>query len=62
VNWIQDSPPIIVKVIEPATDPTGLAEVLLGAARVTAVWAVAAVALGVVLARLLFWLRSRSES
>ncbi|HKT80258.1 MAG TPA: hypothetical protein VJP86_08550 [Vicinamibacterales bacterium] len=62
MNWIQDSPPIIVKVIEPATDPTGLAEVLLGAARVTAVWAVAAVALGVVLARLLFWLRSRSES
>jgi hypothetical protein len=57
--YLQDAPPIIVKVIEPPSDPTGLAEVLLGAARLTGVWIVVAIVLGYVMARLLFWYRSR---
>ena len=51
---------MIVKLIEPARDPTGLADVLLGSLGLTGVLALAAVVLGAVLAGLMFWVRSRA--
>jgi hypothetical protein len=56
------SSPIIVKLIDPPGDPTGLADVLLGALGLTGVLAVAAVTLGLLLGAVMFWLRSRSTS
>jgi hypothetical protein len=56
------STPIIVKLIEPAGDPTGLADVLLGALGLTGVLAVTAITLGLALGGIMFWLRSRSTS
>jgi len=52
--------PIIVKLIDPPRDPTGLADVLLGALGLTGVIVVIAVVLGIVLAGVMFWMRSRS--
>ena len=52
--------PVIVKIIEAPGDPTGLADVLLGALGLTGVLALAAVTLGLALGGLMFWLRSRS--
>jgi hypothetical protein len=54
--------PIIVRIIEPPTDPTGLADVLIGALGLTGALALLAVVLGVVLGTVMFWLRSRSNS
>ena len=56
------SPPIIVKLIEPPPkDPTeGLADVLLGSLGIAGVLALLAVLLGVVMAGVLFWIRSRN--
>ena len=54
-------PPIVVKIVEPDTDPTGLAEVLLGAARLTGVWVLIAIVLGALFAYGLFWYRSRER-
>ena len=59
--WLQTSP-IIVKLVEPSGDPTGLADVLLGALGLTGVLTVAAVTLGLLLGVVMFWLRSRSTS
>ena len=56
----QPQQPIIVKIVEPPGDPTGLAAVLIGALGLTGVIVVIAVVLGVVMAGLLFWIRSRS--
>jgi hypothetical protein len=53
------SQPIIVKLVEPKTDPTGLADVLIGALGLTGALALLAVALGVVMAGVLFFARSR---
>jgi hypothetical protein len=55
----QDAP-IVVKLYEPRSDPTGLAEVLLGVVRLTGAWALVAVVFGAALAYGLFWYRSRS--
>ena len=52
--------PIIVKLIEPPGDPTGLGAVLIGALGLTGVIVVIALVSSVVLAGLLFWFRSRS--
>ena len=54
--------PLVVKIIEPPSDPTGLAEVFLGVARLTGVWVIVAVVLGAALAYGLFWLRSKESS
>jgi hypothetical protein len=54
--------PLIVRIIEPPSDPTGLAEVLLGVVRLTGVWVLVAVVLGAALAYGLFWLRSKESS
>ena len=53
------SPPIIVKLIEPRRDPTGLAEVLIGALGLSGALTLLAVLLGVVLGGLMYWVRSR---
>ena len=51
--------PIIVKLVEPPRDPTGLAHVLFQAIGFTGVVALLAVLLGLLLALVMFWLRSR---
>jgi hypothetical protein len=53
--------PMIVKLVEPASDPTGLADVLLGAAKVIGVWVLVAIALGAAMACVMYWYRSRSD-
>ena len=57
----QEAPPVIVKIIEPPSDPTGLADVLLGVVRLTGVYVLVAVVLGGLFAYALFWYRSRSR-
>jgi hypothetical protein len=56
------SSPIIVKIIEPEakSDLEGLSDVLLGSLGLTGVITLGALLLGVVMACLMFWLRSRS--
>lgn len=56
----QPSSTVVVKLIEPAKDPTGLADVLLGSLGLTGILALGAILLGVVLACLMFWVRSRA--
>ena len=54
-------PPIIVKIVEPPKDPTeGIADVLIGSLGIAGVLALLAVLLGVVMAGVLFWIRSRN--
>ena len=52
-------PPIIVKIIEPDNDPIGLANVVIGALGLSGALALAAILLGVLLAGVLFFVRSR---
>lgn len=52
--------PIIVKIVELPSDPTGLADVLIGALGLTGVIVLIAVVLGFVMGAVLFWFRSRS--
>jgi hypothetical protein len=59
VPLIQQSSPIIVKIVETPKDPTGLADVLLGALGITGVLALLALALGLLMAGVLFFARSR---
>jgi len=56
---LQTSNPVIVKIIEPKKDPTGLADVLMGALGLSGVLFLLAVLAAVVFGALLFWLRSR---
>ena len=56
------SSPIIVKIIEPPHDPTGLAGVLIGAIGLTGVIVLAAVTFGLVFGALIFWVRSKRNS
>ena len=56
----QPQQPIIVKIVEPPGDPTGLAAVLIGALGLTGAIVVIAVLLGLVMAGVLSWIRSRS--
>ena len=55
----QPSSPMIVKIIEPKKDPTGLADVLIGALGLTGVMVLLAVLAAAVFAGVLFWRRSR---
>ena len=59
----QPSKPIIVKIIAPEakSELSGLADVLLGSLGLTGVIVLAAVLLGVVMAGVMFWARSRQE-
>jgi len=52
--------PIIVRLVEPARDPTGIADVIVGALGLTGAITVAAVLLGLLLAAVMFWVRRRS--
>jgi len=54
-------PPITVRIIEPDKDPTGLADVLLRSLGLTGVLALSAVLAGVLLAAVMFAIRSRSN-
>ena len=54
--------PIIVKIIEPPSDVSGLADVLLGALGLTGVIVVAAVLCGIVCAGLMYFVHSRQAS
>ena len=58
MNLQQTASPIIVRLIEP--HEKGLGEVLLGSLGLTGVIALASVVLGVVLAAVMYWMRSRS--
>jgi hypothetical protein len=53
-------PPVTVRIIEPNRDPTGLADVLIGSLGLTGVLVVIAIVAGVLLAAVLFAVRSRS--
>ena len=55
--------PIIVKIIPPETkgELAGLSDVLLGSLGLTGVIVIAAVLLGLVMAGILFWVRSRES-
>jgi hypothetical protein len=53
----QPSSPIIVRVIEPNTDPTGLADVLIGALGLSGALFLIAVIAAIVFGSILFWLR-----
>jgi hypothetical protein len=58
VHYLQA--PIIVKIIQPPSkDPTGISDVIIGALGLTGALFALAVALGVILAGIMFWLRSR---
>ena len=56
------SSPIIVKIIEPPSDVSGLGEVLLGALGLTGVIVLAAVLFGVICAGLIYFVHSRQTS
>jgi hypothetical protein len=56
--FAQQAPPIIVR-LAPKKDPTGLADVLLGALGLTGVLVLGALLLGALFAGVLFLLRSR---
>ena len=54
-------PPIIVKLVDAPRDPTGIADVVVGALGLTTAIVLLAVLLGVVLAGVMFWVRSRQN-
>jgi ABC-type phosphate transport system permease subunit len=54
--------PIIVKLVEPPKDPTGLAGVLVGALGLAGAITLVAVACGLVTAAIIYLVRSRSRS
>ena len=58
---IQQPPPepLIVKIIEPPHDPTGLADVLIGVLGLSSVLGLAAITIGVGIGALIYWFRSR---
>ena len=59
----QPSSPIIVKIIEPAkSELSGLSDVLIGSLGLTGVITLAALLMGVLMAAVMFWVRSRSSS
>ncbi len=58
---IQQSP-IIVRIVEPPHDPTGISDVLIQALGFTGFVALLAVVLGLGIGALVFWFRSRRAS
>ena len=51
--------PLIVRVITPPRDPTGIADVIIGSIGLTGAIVLLALVLGLVMAGVLFWIRSR---
>ena len=58
--WIQPTTPIIVRVPEPPTPQTSVADVLLQAIGLTGAFVVAALVAGLLIGSVLFWLRRHS--
>jgi hypothetical protein len=56
---LTQSQPVIVKLVEPKTDPTGLADIIIGSLGLAGALALVTVALGAVIAGVLFYVRSR---
>jgi len=52
--------PLIVKIVETPSDPTGLADVLIGAFGLTGVLILLAIVAAAVMAGVLFWFRRRA--
>ncbi len=52
--------PFIVKVITPPRDPTGISDVIIGSIGLTGAIVLLAILLGLVMAAILFWIRSRN--
>ena len=61
LHTLQSSQPIIVKLVEPPRDPTGLAGVLIGALGLTGAITLIAIVFGAITAAIIFWVR-RSRS
>jgi hypothetical protein len=59
---IQEAAPVIVRIIEPPKDPTGLADVLVGVLGLSTVLGIAAISIGVAIGVLIFWVRSRRSA
>jgi hypothetical protein len=57
---IQQSNPVIVKIVEPPHDPTGISDVIIGAIGLTGFIVLLALVLGIAFAGILFWVRRRS--
>jgi hypothetical protein len=57
---IQDKPPVIVKLIDPPPEISGLAGVLIGSLGLTGFIVLLAIVTGAIFAGILFWYRSRS--
>jgi len=53
------SQPIIVKLVEPKTDPTGLSDIIIGSLGLAGALGLIAVVLGAIIAGVLFYARSR---
>jgi hypothetical protein len=54
--------PVIVKIIEPPHDPTGLADVLIGVLGLSSVLGVTAIGLGIAIGGVIYWVRSRRSA
>lgn len=52
--------PVIVRIITPPHDPTGISDVIIGSIGLTGAIALLAIVLGVIMAAILFWYRSRN--
>ena len=59
---IQEAAPVIVRIIEPPKDPTGLADVLVGVLGLSSVLGLAAISIGIAIGGLIFWVRSRRST
>jgi hypothetical protein len=58
----QPAPPIIVNIVEPESEISGLADVLIGALGLTGLLMLGAVLAAGIFAGVLFWIRSRSDT
>lgn len=56
----QPPKPVIVRIIRPPHDPTGISDVIIGAIGLTGFIVVLAILLGLLMAGILFWFRSRN--
>jgi hypothetical protein len=59
---IQESAPLIVRIIEPPKDPTGLADVLIGVLGLSTVISIVAISTGIAIGVVIFWVRSRRSA
>ena len=59
---IQEAAPVIVRIIEPPKDPTGLADVLVGVLGLSSVLGLAAITIGIAIGVVIFWVRSRRSA